>query len=193
MIRTRYLKSDITKTKMSKSRPVPHSFFARDTREVAQDLLGTVLVRRHSGQPQRLTRGIITETEAYHGWHDRASHAHKGMTKRTEPMFAAPGTIYVYLIYGMYHCLNIATVEEDFPGAVLIRATREVEGPGRLTKHFSVDRELTGKKLGKKTGLWIENRGGKVSEKHIHTSPRVGVDYAGISKKWHWRYILSKK
>lgn len=173
-----------------------HSFFARDTREVAQDLLGYILVRQTIGPRGSNSSGqiksIITETEAYHGWHDRASHGHKGVTKRTEPMFAAPGTIYVYLIYGMYHCLNISTVEEGFPAAVLIRGTQDVEGPGRLSKHFTIDRKLTGKKLGAKTGLWIE-KGNATKNKHIHTSPRVGVDYAGISRQWHWRYSITSK
>src|SRR3989338_2568563 len=94
---------------------LPRRFFARDTRIVARELLGKFLVWK-IGKEQ--IAGMITETEAYHGKGDKASHGHRGMTKRTEPMFAEPGTIYVYLIYGMYNCLNISTVRKGFPGAV---------------------------------------------------------------------------
>ena len=163
------------------------SFFARDTRDVAKDLLGKFLVREVNGTK---IEGMITETEAYHGRHDKASHGHKRMTKRTEPMYASPGTMYVYLIYGMYHCLNFSTVEKDFPGAVLIRSAADVTGPGRVARHFKIDRSLTGRTIGPKTGLWVEDRGVPVTKKRIHALPRVGVEYAGVSKRWHWRYLL---
>jgi DNA-3-methyladenine glycosylase len=169
---------------------LPNSFFARDTRVVAQELLGKFLVRK-IGKEQ--IAGMITETEAYHGWNDRASHGHKGKTKRTAPMFAEPGTIYVYLIYGMYHCLNISTVAKDFPGAVLIRAADVASGPGRLCRHFHVDRSSSGRKLGRSSGLWIEDRGVKIAKHKLQKTRRIGVDYAGPSKDLLWRYVVNRE
>jgi DNA-3-methyladenine glycosylase len=162
------------------------TFFARDTRRVAQELLGMHLVRRVGG---REISAMITETEAYHGWHDTASHGHRGITKRTQPMFAKPGTIYVYLIYGMYHCFNISTVKEAFPGAVLIRGTDAVSGPGRVCRHFNLDRRLSGSVLGS-APVWIERRSTRVSHRNIQRTKRVGIEYAGIGKEWKWRYVL---
>ena len=167
---------------------LPNSFFARDTRKVAQELLGKFLVRKIG---RHIVEGMITETEAYHGWRDTASHGHRGKTKRTEPMFADPGTIYVYFIYGVYHCLNISTVAKDFPGAVLIRGTNVVTGPGRLTRHFHIDRALTGAKVGRTSGLWIEDREVPARFRDIKRTRRVGVEYAGRAREWKWRFVLT--
>src|ERR1700729_4260135 len=107
-------------------------FFNRNCAEVARDLLGQILV---FGNYQ----GIITETESYRGLDDPASHAFKGPTPRAKIMFGTPGTSYVYLIYGMYHCLNIVTEEEESPSAVLIRGLKLIKpdvailnGPGKI-------------------------------------------------------------
>ena len=95
-------------------------FFARDTVTVARDLLGKHLVRVWEGVPLTVR---ITETEAYIGRMDKACHAYGGRrTQRTQTLFAPPGTAYLYLIYGMYHCLNCVTEAEGEPAAVLIRA-----------------------------------------------------------------------
>jgi DNA-3-methyladenine glycosylase len=97
-------------------------FYQQNTLRVAQDLLGCILVRQSaSGRRQKTTRAVITETEAYMGEDDLASHASKGRTPRTELMYGEAGRAYIYMIYGMYHCLNVVTEKKDFPAAVLIR------------------------------------------------------------------------
>src|SRR3989344_1684125 len=90
-------------------------FFEKPTLGVARNLLGKILVRKWRG---KTIKGTITETEAYCGPEDKASHASRGRTKRTEVMFGEAWTIYVYLIYGMYYCLNIVTEKKDYPAAV---------------------------------------------------------------------------
>ena len=106
-------------------RPLPRSFYDRDTLTVARDLLGQYLVRE-TGQGRLVCR--ITETEAYIGRMDKACHAYQyKRTARTETLFARPGTAYLYLIYGMYHCLNVVTEAEGEPCAVLIRGAVPVE------------------------------------------------------------------
>ncbi len=101
-----------------------HAFYARDTRKVARDLLGKTLCHRQGDG--RVIRGRIVETEAYHGPDDRASHARFGRTPRAGIMFGPPGRAYVYLIYGMHHCLNVVTGEDGFPAAVLLRGVDRV-------------------------------------------------------------------
>ena len=154
-------------------------FFERDTLWVAKNLLGKRLIRIYRS---KRIEGIITETEAYRGFDDRASHASRGKTSRTSVMFGDAGTIYVYLIYGMYYCLNIVTERKEYPAAVLIRGIKSggknINGPGRVCKYFKIDKNLNKKLLSKKTGLWIE-KGIKIVPKDIILSHRIGVDYAG--------------
>jgi DNA-3-methyladenine glycosylase len=122
---------------------LPASFYARPTLRVARSLIGKYLVRETTAG---LRAGRIIEVEAYVGFHDRASHASRGRTKRTEVMFGRPGLAYVYLIYGMHHCLNVVTERADFPAAVLIRAVEDeaelIDGPGRVCRSFKIDREF---------------------------------------------------
>ena len=169
---------------------LPKSFFMRDTCLVARDLLGKTLVRKYNGTT---VRAIITETEAYKGFDDKASHASRGKTARNEIMFGEAGKIYVYLVYGMYYCLNIVTEQKKFPAAVLIRGAvledsgKAVDGPGRLTRALGVDKSLNAKTLGYSTGLWIEE-GIEVPKSRIVAGPRVGVHYAGAWAKKPWRF-----
>ena len=161
-------------------------FFAKNTLGVARNLLGKFLCRRlASGE---IISAMITETEAYKGFKDKASHAYKGRTKRTEVMFDEAGTIYIYLIYGMYYCLNIVTERKDYPAAVLIRGVEGVNGPGRLCRHFKIDKKLNTQKLGQE--LWMEDRGDKISRSKIKISKRIGIDYAGDCKDRLWRFII---
>jgi DNA-3-methyladenine glycosylase len=165
-----------------------NDFFSKNTLWVAKNLLGKFLCRKlKSG---KIIRSMITETEAYRGFDDKASHASKGRTKRTEVMFTPAGAIYVYMIYGMYHCLNIVTEKKDYPAAVLIRGVEDANGPGRVCKYFNIDRELNGKKLGKE--LWIEYGKSQISNLKSQKLKRVGVDYAGESKDLPWRFVLLK-
>lgn len=165
-------------------------FFNRKTLVVARDLVGKTLVRKIDG---KIVRQTITETEAYVGPHDLACHSSKGRTARCEPMFAEASTIYVYFTYGMHWMLNIVTEEKDFPAAVLIRGTSEVSGPARLTKALKIDKSLNGLKLGKKSGLWIEDAP-DVPTRYIRRTPRIGVTYAkeGWAEK-PYRFVLKEK
>lgn len=127
--------------KVTIGRPLERTFFDRPTLTVAQDLLGKII--RCNG-----VDAVITETEAYIGKDDPACHAAKGKTKRTEVMFGQPGHAYVYLIYGMYHCLNFVTETEGMPAAVLIRGVRllappytHFDGPGKLCKALNITKD----------------------------------------------------
>ncbi len=175
------------------SKILPHSFYDRDTLKVARELLGFFLARKIG---RRVIRAKIVETEAYIGEDDLACHASKGRTKRTETMYGKPGHAYVYMIYGMYHCLNIVTEEKNFPAAVLIRAVeiddvphRETNGPGKLCRFLRIDRKLNGWDVTKGGKLWIES-GEKIAAKNIRASMRIGIDYARHCKEYPWRFTL---
>ncbi len=187
-------------------------FYNRDTLEVARDLLGCVLVREYEGE--RLM-GRIVETEAYIGRSDKACHAYGyKRTQRTQTLFARPGTAYLYLIYGMYTCLNFVTEPEGEPAAVLIRALTPVagegtmarlrfgtgpdrltayqrknflNGPGKLCKALSLDRDLDGHDL-LTPPLYVAPR--QVPVGKVLTGPRIGVDYAQEAKDFPWRFWL---
>ena len=146
---------------------------------------------------------MITETEAYHGWSDMASHARRGETKRNTPMFSHPGTIYVYFTYGMHWMLNLVCGKEGFPSAVLIRALTfslsaesenvRLDGPAKLTKFLNIDKRLNTLALGKKSGLWVEDREVMISARDIRRTGRIGVDYSGEWAKKPWRFVVTKK
>ncbi len=179
-------------------------FYQRPTLEVAEDLIGKVLVRRFGAAR---ASGIIVETEAYIGQDDLACHASKGRTPRTEVMFGPSGRSYVYLIYGFYHCLNAVTEAEGFPAAVLIRAIEPLEGvdlmrrnrprapkisdmgsgPGKLCQALGVDKDMNGISLSGTT-LWIEDQ--LLDPGTVASSPRIGVDYAGDYRDKPWRFFV---
>jgi len=163
-------------------------FFDRDTKVVATDLLGKFIVRKIRGKEVSV---MITETEAYDGPKDLASHASKGMTKRTEVMFGHPGIFYIYLCYGMYYMLNVVTGKKDYPAAVLIRGVEGKNGPGKLTKFLKIDNKFNKKLAIPKNNLWLEDRGVKIPENNIKKTPRIGVDYAGpIWSKKKFRFLV---
>ena len=162
-----------------------YEFYHRPCLEVAEALVGKVLVRRlPSGGLLKLR---ISETEAYCGEADTACHAHKGRTKRTEVLYQAAGTIYVYLCYGMHWLLNIVTGESEQPEAVLIRACVDAPGPGKLTKALSVTGELNrGCIWGE--DLWMEDDGYSCE---VVTDKRVGIGYATQEDQdKHWRFKM---
>ena len=174
-------------------------FFDRPTPKVAKELLGKFLVRRfprQSASSQRRSRrrevaAMITEVEAYVGPEDRASHASRGETARNRAMFGPAGVWYVYFTYGMHWMLNIVTERRGYPAALLIRAAGDVYGPGRLTKFFGVDKALNKKPANKRAGLWVEDRGIKISQSQIARGKRIGVDYAGKWKNKPWRFYIT--
>lgn len=176
-------------------RVLPRAYFNRPTLTVARGLLGKYLVRENGAGS---LAGRIIEVEAYVGPADRASHASRGRTARTEIMFGPPGVAYVYLIYGMYHCLNVVTERVEYPAAILIRAVELecaqgrclVDGPGRLCRALGIDRSHNGVDVTAGEQIWFENRGGQVRRNQVLAEPRIGVDYAGQWAKKPWRFRL---
>lgn len=143
---------------------------------------------------------MITETEAYDGERDLACHARVGRTRRTEVMYAAGGVWYVYLCYGMHEMLNLVVGPKDWPAAVLVRGVEGASGPGRVTKALGIGRELNATDAtSEAAGLWIEDRGVRVTRAAVKVTPRVGVNYAGpvwAGKPWRFIFVarvLNKK
>lgn len=171
--------------------PLPREFFSRPTLTVARSLVGKYVVRDQGTGP---VAGKIIEVEAYVGPKDKACHASKGRTARTEVMFGPPGISYVYLIYGMHHCLNVVTERVNFPAAVLIRAVEIdgdlIDGPGRLCRALEVDRSLNRLDMTIGSHLWFEDRDDHVPQGEIERHPRIGVDYAGEWAQKPWRFRL---
>lgn len=188
--------------------PLPASFYLRPTLEVARALLGCLLVRTLAGER---VSGRIVEVEAYIGDDDLASHAARGRTPRNWPMFAAGGLSYVYFIYGMYYCLNVATEAEGFPAAILLRGLEPVEGiepmrrnrggqpdrslvdgPGKLCQALQIDRALNGHDLTAGRELWIEP-GQPVPAERIRATPRVNVGGDDRARALPWRFLATKR
>ena len=192
---------------------LPRAFYDRDTLEVARDLLGTYLVRRLDGA-ELVVR--ITETEAYVGAVDKACHAYGGRrTARTETLYAKPGTAYVYLIYGMYHCLNFVTEPEGTAAAVLLRGVEAVSGadlmafnrfgraydrltadqrknflngPGKVCRALAITRTHNGLDLTAGGELFL--CAGEAPTGEIHVGKRIGIDYAEEAVDFPWRFWL---
>ena len=167
-------------------------FYARPTLRVARELIGMHLV--HDDGRTRRT-GRIVETEAYCGPQDLAAHSARGRTARTSVMFGPPGHAYVYLIYGMWNCLNIVTAAKGKPHAVLLRALGPVEnldepswGPGLLCRAMCIDRRLNAADLCGGT-LWLERPGPGAPAPRIVRATRIGVDYAGDWARRPWRFF----
>jgi DNA-3-methyladenine glycosylase len=179
-------------------RPLPRSFYARDTLTVARELLGCVLVRKTVAGPE--LRGRIVEAEAYVGEEDKACHARAGRTRRTDPLYGPPGFAYVYLTYGMHYLLNAVTEPAGRPAAVLIRAAEPLQGlermargrgfsprvairrqslasgPAKLCQAFGLDlRQNRSDLCG--PALWIEP-GEPIPDPRIGQSPRIGCQTA---------------
>lgn len=173
-------------------RKLPREFYDRDTVTVAGELLGKYLVN--------VTRGVervgrIVEVEAYLGPHDLAAHSSRGLTERTRAMFGPPGHAYVYMIYGMYHCMNVVTELEGHASAVLLRAVEPVkniegrtQGPGRLCKSMGIDRRLNTHDL--TSGDFFIAGSMETEPFRIVKRPRVGVDYAGQWAKRLLRFYI---
>jgi len=174
---------------------LPRSFYARPTLEVARDLVGKTLVFE-SPQGTRAVR--LVEVEAYLGLRDPASHAFRGQTARNAPMFGPAGHSYVYLIYGMYWCLNVVTEWPGSPGAVLLRGAeplaglpddaRALAGPGKLARSLGVSGAHTGLDLVRGSPLSIRVAP-PVPPHRISRTPRVGLNESTTVDK-PWRFII---
>jgi DNA-3-methyladenine glycosylase len=171
---------------MASGNRLKREFFIRDVLDVAPELIGKDMIVRLNGGTYG--RYCITEVEAYRGAEDKACHAFKGRTSRTEVMFREGGYLYIYLIYGMYWMLNIVTAGNNIPQAVLIRGVVNHNGPGKLTKSIGIDKSFYGEDLVISERIWIEDAGRKPDFK---TGPRIGIDYAGEYWKLKpWRYYI---
>jgi len=171
---------------MSSLLRLERDFFIRDVLDVAPDLPGKNMVLKFPNGT--VGRYRLTEVEAYRGTEDRACHAFKGRTGRTEIMYHEGGHLYIYLIYGMYWMLNIVTGKKDDPQAVLVRGVENYTGPGKLTKSLGIDRSFYGEDLAVSSRIWIEDTG---DPPEIKTGPRIGIDYAGeYWKSRPWRYYI---
>ncbi|MEX1295787.1 MAG: DNA-3-methyladenine glycosylase [Candidatus Limnocylindrales bacterium] len=187
--------------------PLAQALVSADAVTTARSLLGALLVRDdHRG---RLI-GRIVETEAYAGPGDQASHARTGRTPRTAVMFGPPGIAYVYLVYGLHHCLNVVCGADGVASAVLLRALEPVAGlegmrerrgptagdderlaagPGRLCQALDIDRTFSGHPLLTPGPLWLAAAPAPVAEVDVVQGPRIGVDYAGpdwASRPWRF-------
>jgi DNA-3-methyladenine glycosylase len=167
-------------------------FYDRDTIVVAHELLGKHLVHVSNGV-ERV--GRIVEVEAYLGTHDLAAHSSKGLTERTKVMFGPPGHAYVYLIYGMYFCMNVVTEREGHASAVLLRAVEPVkniegrtQGPGLLCRAMHINKQLNGHDLLSEDFYVAEPLGGETFA--TVKRPRIGVDYAKHWAKRHLRFYI---
>jgi len=161
-------------------------FYLQDVLDVAPALIGKQIIRTWpSGQQSSY---IISETEAYNGIHDKACHAHKGRTPRTDIMFREGGKVYMYLIYGMYWMFNIVSGPDALPQAVLIRGIKGLNGPGRLAREMQLDKSFYGEDLLVSERIWIVDSGFSAS---CSASPRINIDYAGEPwKSKPWRFTL---
>ena len=165
---------------------IDRSFFLDDAVTVAKKLPGMDIVINTDYGPRHF---MITETEAYLGGDDRASHASKGRTRRTEPMYLAGGHLYIYFIYGMYWMMNIVTGPAESPQAVLIRGARPYNGPGRVTRGLGIDGSFNGEDLMASARIWIEHTSKRLK---LTAGPRVGIQYAGepwVSMPWRFTVI----
>lgn len=200
---------------MKKEKRLSRDFFARDGITVARELLGKILVHE---TPFGTVRAVITETESYMGEEDKASHTYGGRrTDRTEPMYHQGGTSYVYLIYGMYNCMNIAAMTEGVPQAVLLRKaepfdeqSRDImerlrseklrgktpsvkkhlaDGPGKLCIAMGITRQDNDIDM-VNSPLFYVTEGVKVTKDQIHEGKRIGIDYAGEAADYLWRFYL---
>ena len=184
---------------------LPISFYNRPTLIVARELLGTRLA--HISNGKKLV-GLITETEAYFGFDDLASHAKAGRTIRTDPMFGPPGRAYVYFTYGNHWMLNAVTEKEGFPAAVLIRAIQPIEGnkvmmerrmgrdtfgPGKLTQALGITKSENYANLTEAGSSLRIEAGIFVPDKSVTIGPRVGLNKT--PEPWYskpWRFLLKE-
>jgi DNA-3-methyladenine glycosylase len=159
-----------------------YNFYNRNAVNVAKDLLGKCIIFKNFN-------GIITETEAYRGMDDEASHAFRGPTKRSAIMFGEPGYSYVYMIYGMHYCLNIVTEEVGNGSAVLIRGLKlpniNLNGPGKLCKYLGISKEHNGINIIEDNCFYITNG---IEEINYIATPRIGIKKATDKL---WRFVIT--
>ena len=179
----------------------------KDTIQLSKNLLGKKLVTNINN---KLTSGLIVETEAYLGINDKASHAYSGKkTNRTNIMYHKGGVAYVYLCYGMHSLFNIVCNIKNIPHAILIRAIEPIDGidimksrrkingvnltngPGKLSKALGITKMNNNQSLLENI-IWIEDIDNDIVDKNILSVPRIGVDYAGKDAMLPYRFYIKK-
>jgi len=171
---------------MASGEKLSKNFYIRDVLDVAPALIGKNMVVRFSDMTYR--NFMVNEVEAYRGSEDKACHACRGRTSRTEMMFHEGGNVYVYLIYGVYWMLNIVTGKENDPQAVLIRGAGNHNGPGKIARAIGIDKTFYGEDLNTSDRIWFEDIGVRPV---VKTGSRIGIDYAGEYWKTRpWRYYI---
>ena len=179
--------------------------FTDDALEVVNWLIGSIFVYQEKNKPQRFF--IITEAEVYKGENDLACHCRNGKTPRSKILYEQGGVFYVYLIYGMYHMLNIVTGKQDSPQAILIRGLQEIvftpetiilktlfDGPGKLTKTIGINKNLNGTPLTASPHITIIKIDFPEKTGFVEQAKRVGIEYA--EEPWKsipWRFIFKPK
>ena len=183
-----------------------HSFFRQDTVELARKLLGCLLIHR---TPDGITGGMIVEAEAYVGASDKACHAYRNRSERTEIMYGDGGFAYVYLIYGMHHCFNVVTGPAGEGNAVLIRALEPViglelmrkrrqadklqnlcSGPGKVCQALGITKNEYGLDLCAEDSPLRLIRYRRIPDDQVASSPRINVAYAEEAAAWPWRFYV---
>jgi DNA-3-methyladenine glycosylase len=186
------------------------NFFNSNTVNIAKELVGKFLV---TNLEEGRVVGKIVETEAYMGIDDLACHASHGKTKRTEVLFGDPGRLYVYLNYGIFWLTNIIAHEKNYPGGILLRSAKIIEGkeivikrlekskfvkanemlasgPGKLSIAFGLDGDFHNHNFIKSDKIYIEEREEQISPENIVAANRIGVEYAKHCKDYLWRFYL---
>lgn len=185
---------------------LPISFYRQENvLKLGKDLLGKFLFTKIDN---KISAGMIIETESYGGIKDKACHAYNNLyTERTKVMYERGGVAYIYLCYGMHHLFNIVVNKKNIPEAILIRALKPfigtdvmkernpsknfLNGPGSLCKSLQITKKLNGENLlGSK--IWIEDRGVKIKDKNILKLKRIGIDYAKEDALLPWRFKIKK-
>ena len=181
------------KANKGKSKPLPIEFYSRPAALVAPDLLGCALIKRRKNGTH--LKGIIVETEAY-SQEEAACHGNKVRTPRNETLFGMPGHLYIYITYGIYHCVNIVTDKSDWASGVLLRALvlpneneRIAAGPGLLAKRFKLDLNNDSLAISVENGLWISSRDLGKDIGSVMQTTRVGISHA---KELPWRWYIKK-
>lgn len=163
----------------------------RNTLHLARTLLGKYLVRASDAG---VHAQMIVEVEAYDGERDLACHACRGRTPRTDVMYRAGGVWYVYLCYGVHEMLNLVVGPEHWPAALLVRGLERVNGPGRLTQAFGINRALNGMPAAPASGLHLEDRGVRIPASWIQRSARIGVEPSGpVWSRKPWRFYFDPR
>ncbi len=172
---------------------IPTSFFRRPAELVAPDLIGCIFVKQLPNK--EMVWGIIVETEAY-SEEEEACHGYRRRSPSNETLFGEPGHLYVYLSYGIHHCVNIVTDRIDWANGVLLRAIalpgepeRIASGPALLARRFALNRSHDNLRLTGENGYWIAQKPSAINELEIVNTTRIGISQA---KELSWRWYLKK-